>query len=72
MSKAKKNAARKVAPKTADGEIAAKLAKAYHDMESHVCDLARAAELADSGGDHGHEPLGDQYWQPCWRIGSQA
>ena len=27
-------------------EIAAKRAKAYADMESHVCDLARAAELA--------------------------
>ena len=26
--------------------IDAKRAEAYHDMESHVCDLARAAELA--------------------------
>jgi len=26
--------------------IDAKRAKAYHDMESHVCDLARAATLA--------------------------
>ena len=44
-----KKAATKAKPKPAQADRAtvdARRAKAYHDMEPHVCDLARAAELA--------------------------
>lgn len=44
-----KKAATKAKAEPAKSEIAAidaRRAKAYHDMESHVCNLARAAELA--------------------------
>jgi hypothetical protein len=37
--KKKKATPRKPGPKAADGKIAKKRAKAYSDMESHVCDL---------------------------------
>ena len=43
---AKKKAARKRAPKAADGEIAEKRAKAYSDMQSHVCDLVSMGTIA--------------------------
>ena len=43
---AKKKAARKITPKAADVEIAARRAKAYADMEPHLCDLARMGEIA--------------------------
>ena len=43
---AKKKAARKRAPKTADSAIAAKRAQAYSDMESHVCDLVSMGTIA--------------------------
>jgi hypothetical protein len=48
MAKAKKKpAARKRTPKAAvGGALVEKRAKAYHDMEPHVCSLSRAAELA--------------------------
>jgi hypothetical protein len=38
--------ARKLPAKEVFDPVTAKRAKAYHDMEPHVCDLARAAELA--------------------------
>jgi hypothetical protein len=42
-----KKAATKAKPAHADhAAIDAKRAKAYHAMEPHVCELARAAELA--------------------------
>jgi hypothetical protein len=43
---AKKKATRKRKTKPADIEIAAKRAKAYADMEPHLCDLARMGEIA--------------------------
>jgi len=48
--KAKKAATKaKKEPATIDrAAVDAKRAKAYRDMESHVCDLSRAAELAMS------------------------
>jgi hypothetical protein len=46
MSKAKKRAARKVAPKAADGEIEAKRAKAYAEIEPHLCNVVRMGEIA--------------------------
>jgi hypothetical protein len=37
---------RKPTPKATDGEIAKKRAKAYGDMESHVCDLVNMGTIA--------------------------
>jgi hypothetical protein len=45
---AKKKAAGKPAPKSADVEIDAKRAKAYSDMEPHLCDVVRMGEIASS------------------------
>jgi hypothetical protein len=42
----KKATLRKPTPKAADGEIAKKRAKAYSDMESHVCDLVSMGAIA--------------------------
>jgi len=44
--KKKKATPRKPTPKAADGEIAKKRAKAYSDMESHVCDLVSMGTIA--------------------------
>jgi hypothetical protein len=44
--KKKKATPRKPKPKAADGEIAKKRAKAYSDMESHVCDLVSMGAIA--------------------------
>jgi hypothetical protein len=41
---AKKKAARKRAPKAAD--LAEERAKAYSDMEPHLCDVVRMGEIA--------------------------
>jgi hypothetical protein len=43
---ARKKPTRKHTAKAADGEIAAKRAKAYADMESHVCDLVSMGMIA--------------------------
>ena len=45
-AKAKKAATRRKATSTQVDPVTAKRAKAYHDMEPHVCSLSRAAELA--------------------------
>jgi hypothetical protein len=42
----KKAPIRKPRPKAADGEISKKRAKAYSDMESHVCDLVSMGTIA--------------------------
>ena len=44
--KAKKKVAKKLTPKAADAEIAAQRAKAYADMEPHLCDVVRMGEIA--------------------------
>jgi hypothetical protein len=44
--KKRKAAPRKPTPKAAASAIAAKRAKAYSDMESHVCDLANMGTIA--------------------------
>jgi hypothetical protein len=44
---AKKKPARKPSTKAADGEIEAKRAKAYREMEPHLCDCQRWTYLAD-------------------------
>jgi hypothetical protein len=44
--KKKKAAVRKPRPKAADSEIDEKRAKAYSDMESHVCDLVSMGTIA--------------------------
>jgi len=44
---AKKKPARMRSTKPADGEIEAKRANAYRDMEPHLCDCVRWIELAD-------------------------
>jgi hypothetical protein len=44
--KKKKATLRKPRPKATDGEIAKKRAKAYGDMESHVCDLVNMGTIA--------------------------
>ena len=46
--KKKKATPRKPTPKAADGEIAKKRAKAYSDMEPHLCDVVRMGEIATS------------------------
>ena len=46
MAKAAKKKATPRKPKSTDGEIAAQRAKAYADMEPHLCDLARMGEIA--------------------------
>jgi len=43
---ARKKPTRKHTAKAAGVEIAAKRAKAYADMEPHLCDLARMGEIA--------------------------
>ena len=43
---ARKKPTRKHTAKAADVEIAAKRAKAYADMESHVCDLVSMGTIA--------------------------
>ena len=43
---AKKKKATPRKPKATDVEIAAKRAKAYADMEPHLCDLAHMGEIA--------------------------
>jgi hypothetical protein len=43
---ARKKPTRKHTAKAADVEIAAKRAKAYADMEPHLCELARMGEIA--------------------------
>jgi hypothetical protein len=43
---AKKKKATPRKPKATDGEIAKKRAKAYSDMESHVCDLVSMGTIA--------------------------
>jgi hypothetical protein len=43
---AKKKKATPRKPKTADGAITAQRAKAYADMESHVCDLVSMGTIA--------------------------
>jgi hypothetical protein len=35
-------------PKAADGQIVKKRAKAYADMEPHLCDVVRMSEIAAS------------------------
>jgi hypothetical protein len=52
--KKKKAAPRKPTPKAADGEIAEKRAKAYADMESHVCDLVSMGKIAMDQFDKDH------------------
>jgi hypothetical protein len=44
--KKKKATLRKPKPQAAVGEIATKRAKAYSDMESHVCDLVSMGTIA--------------------------
>jgi hypothetical protein len=46
MTKAKKKAARKRSTKPADGEIAAKRAKAYLEMEPHLCSVVNMIDIA--------------------------
>jgi hypothetical protein len=46
--RSKKTAPKKRTTKAADGEIAEKLAKAYSDMEPHLCDVVRMGEIATS------------------------
>ena len=43
---AKKKAARKLTPKAADSQIAEKRARAYSDMEPHLCDLVSMGTIA--------------------------
>jgi hypothetical protein len=43
---AKKKAARKLTPKAADSQIAEKRARAYSDMEPHLCDLVSMGKIA--------------------------
>jgi hypothetical protein len=43
---ARKKAARKPTPKAAASATAAKRAEAYSDMEPHLCDVVRMAEMA--------------------------
>jgi hypothetical protein len=43
---AKKKKATPRKPKAADGEITARRAKAYADMEAHVCDLVNMGTIA--------------------------
>ena len=45
-AKKKKATPRKSTTKAADGDIVARRAKAYADMEPHLCDLARMSEIA--------------------------
>jgi hypothetical protein len=45
-TKKKKAMPRKNAARAADAEITAQRAKAYADMEPHLCDLARMGEIA--------------------------
>jgi hypothetical protein len=45
-AKKKKATPKKPGPKAADGEITKKRAKAYSDMESHVCDLVSMGTIA--------------------------
>jgi hypothetical protein len=44
--KAARKPARKPAPKAADGEIERKHAKAYAELEPHLCDVVRTSEIA--------------------------
>jgi hypothetical protein len=43
---AKKKAARKPTPKAANSKSETKRANAYSDMEPHLCDVVRMAEMA--------------------------
>ena len=45
---AKKKPARKRTPKAADGEIAAKRAKAYADLEPHLCAVVNMGTIASN------------------------
>jgi len=51
---ARKKPTRKHTAKAADVEIAAKRAKAYADMESHVCDLVSMGTIAMDQFDKNH------------------
>jgi hypothetical protein len=56
-AKKKKTIPRKPALKAADREITEKRAKAYADMEPHLCDVVRMGEIAFSlfdCSDRGH------------------
>jgi hypothetical protein len=46
--KKKKATLRKPMSKAADGQIVKKRAKAYADMEPHLCDVVRMGEIAAS------------------------
>jgi hypothetical protein len=43
---AKKKAAKKLTPKAADAVLGAKRARAYSDMEPHLCDLVSMGTIA--------------------------
>jgi hypothetical protein len=47
-AKKKKATPRKNTAKAADAEITAQQAKAYADMEPHLCDVVRMGEIATS------------------------
>ena len=44
-------------PKATDGEIAAQRAKAYADMEPHLCDVVRMGEIASMRFDNPDQGL---------------
>jgi hypothetical protein len=48
MAKAKKKAVRKRSTKAADGEIAEKRAKAYADLEPHLCAVVNMGTIASN------------------------